>query len=366
MLCRNCNRVLLERYNGKTFCPKCGEDSSQQELMITPEGEDTFRLSELAYLRYLSPLGGPLNISNRERLLEDAIRLCSTAAGMGHPKAIFRMGYYYEFYHRKEKSEIERFYRSFDYYWRLCSPDVKDNYFKLLRDGVTSKSLQSETEWKELKEQAARHILALLEASPKTFTDSRYQNAKKAILKAYPHLDTLKQDAPKTSRVAEVYRVLCSCFSKKRPPLMGLFRITGAELRQLEAIQADESAGRKHTVKVIWEKMEIAYCRCQEDGTLKPPLGFKFIRSAEFPSDLRDEDHLYFLFFNMSGEHTHISSGEVRRMEREVFDEQSELVDFIGKSSRREFLLFHEDVVYMKRVLKGNFAELLDSVAKEG
>ena len=371
MLCTKCNQPLLERYNGQPFCPQCGKSSFDDKLRITAEGERLFRLSELCYLRILSPLPAELAISDPKALLADAIRLCAAAAADGHPKAVFRLGYYYEFYQKEELGEIERVQRAFEYYWRLCNPEIKKSLSAMLQPGVLSDSIQNEGEWNDLRATAAQHILQLFAMAPEAFSgsaDGRYQRARRALESAYSSIDATPLDeAQGEALVGQIYRTLSSCFRKRRPPLLGLFKLKGTELRQLLSLRASAAEGRRHEMRVLCEDLLFHYLVCKEDGTLLPrQRAFARIRGAEFPAAVRDEDHVYLFFFNERGRHEHITTRSLRRVKREVLDDQKELLDYIGGSSRKNLILFHEDVVYMERVLKGNFAKLIDNICEEG
>lgn len=368
MVCTKCKQPLMERYNGQLFCHKCGTTNQGQRLSITKENEELYMLSELCFLRHLSPAKGPLEVPRD--LLGDAISYCKLAAGTGHPKAIFRMGFFYEFYFKEKLSETERVQTAFQHYWKLCGSSTTQSLGQIITPDAKPRSINGENEWQLLKRQAAMRILELMSIVPWAFSggvDNRYQKARRYLLDAYKS-DAFSETSKRSrNRVEEIARMLSGCYSKERPPLMGLFHIKSSELQELLTLRADAKAGRRHDMSKMCEDLLFHYLRCDRDGALGKQRDFVRIRYAEYPSEgLGGEDYLYFLFFNKSAKHAYLGGSRLRRIESEVLDDKTELLDFISGSARKQLLLFEEDVFYTRKVLKGKFSDLITDICEEG
>ena len=368
MICTKCNQKLMERYNGQLFCEKCGTGKHGEELTVTADSERAAVLSELYFLRHIAPVSGAL--ATKRSLLDDAISFCKVAASAGHPKAIFRMGYYYEFFYKDKYSETERAQRAFQYYWRLCGPSAKLSLNQILRPNVVCTTLPTENDWLMLQKQAAEHIFDLFSLVPWAFSggaNNRYQRAKRHLIAIYKSAKSEQISEDRTgSGVDEVQRIISSCYSKERPPLLGLFHMRSAALRELLSLRASSAEGRKHNMNKMCEDLLFHYLPCNRDGSLGRQTDFVRIRDAVYPDELGEDDYLYFLFLNKGGKHLHLNGSKLRHFEAEVIDDQSELLDFISGSARKQLLLFEEDIIFMRRVLKGNFSDLIADICDEG
>jgi uncharacterized paraquat-inducible protein A len=59
MICKNCGSKFsnpLYLYNGSSTCPRCKKEIlTISALSVTKENQEYYNLSEIAFLRYLSP-----------------------------------------------------------------------------------------------------------------------------------------------------------------------------------------------------------------------------------------------------------------------------------------------------------------------
>ena len=373
--CEKCKRPLLERFNGVRFCPKCGQNVKINSLCINKENEEMFKLSEICFLRYLSPMKGALAVEDRKSLLSDAIRICQEAANDGHPKAVFRMGYYYQYFMQKDVGESERMRRAFDNYWKICDTKNQVEYYDLMDNKFTSETLTSADEYNLLKKQAAINIMDMLFKYPEVFNssqvaDNRYKLAKKEIISKYgSYMGVRGKYDSKRNVVKDIYNALASCYSKHHPALCGVFSITAAELRELLAIRVDAEKGYTHNADVMCEQLRFHYLVCDKNG--KPDVNrqsdFYSIREAVFPTEVRmsDSDKLYFAFFNKGGKHSRLSKKQADRVIENILD-SGHLVALVGGSSHNEIVLYDEDIVWMKKVLKGDIADFVEDIVQEG
>lgn len=374
--CQKCNRPLLQRYNGVTFCRRCGESKVSRILEISEKNEATMRLSELCYLRYLVPATGVFKLRRRSALLDDAIALCTEAAEKGHPKAVFRMGYYHEFYF-EQMGESERIRRAFDYYYTVCDPEDTKKYPSLFKTQYKSTMIPTPDDYETLKHGAALRIMELFRKYPRVFfrsgageLDSRYGAARATLIKRF-HLgaaDSAMGEVGGRSRVLEIYRTLSACYSKKRPPLFGIFLITGKELRELLALRADKKAGREHDAKVMCEKLSFHFLPCDANGDpLAGQRSFQRIREGNLASGaVGDNDHVLFSFFNVDARHTHVSGKSIKQASEDIFTVNGIMRLVSGSSSHRELLLYHEDLLYAEKILKGDIISLVKNICEEG
>ena len=203
LYCENCGKEVefLERYNGKTFCSRCFRASEESSLTVTKENEENFRLSELCLFRYLTETES-INSKKRNRrsILEDAIRLCSEAAKHGHPKAVFRMGFYNEYFMEDSKGEAERMMRAFEYYYRVFDAKGELKFATLSQEGYVSKTITSVDELDMLKLEAAKRILEIFRKYDYVFglrekKDSRFKEARDKIVARYSNLKAMAMAA---------------------------------------------------------------------------------------------------------------------------------------------------------------------------
>lgn len=374
-LCEKCNKPLLERYNGISFCAKCGQNIKINSLCITRENEETYKLSEICFLRFLSPLKGALAISDKNRLLSDAVRICQESANNGHPKAVFRMGYYHQYFLEKEIGEAERMRRAFDYYWRLCDTKNPVDYYSLTDNKFNSETLKSAEDYNLLKKQAAVNIMDMLSKYPEVFHssqggDNRYKIAKREIISKYgSYVGVRGKYDSKRNVVKDIYQALTSCYSKKHPALCGIFTITPAELRELLDIRVDPEKGYTHNADVMCEQFMFHYIVCDKSGKpdVRRQTDFIRIREAAFPTEvkIKDDDRVVFAFFNQKGKHNMLSKKQADRAIDDLLD-SGRLIALVGGSSQKELVLYDEDIIWMNKVLKGNISDLIDDIVQEG
>ena len=362
----NCGKRFaapLELYNGVLTCPHCKKPLVVvKNFGITKENEELYCLSEICYLRYLSPDSckqkEAIALSPQE-LLQSAIAYCTRAAKLGHPKAVYRMGYYNEFHMETQRSETERIKQAFDYYktiWECQMSDIP------AEKGQSSLSAE---EFTLLKRLAASRTLALYEKHPGALKGAeKYKRSanisRLSAICGQPAPTEARNDGRSASQARDryVYRVLCSCFDSERAPLFGMFKMKGAELKALLDIKKDGKKGNPYDVVTLLNRGLHAYCiRCDAKGNFPKERGAdKFeqfrdnqVRNSEILEEVGNEDNVYFYFFNAHAKHPYLSASQVKAVYKELeesdHDEICELHDVI---SGEEFLFFCDDIAQHK------------------
>ena len=385
LYCENCGKEVefLERYNGKTFCSRCFRASEESSLTVTKENEENFRLSELCLFRYLTETES-INSKKRNRrsILEDAIRLCSEAAKHGHPKAVFRMGFYNEYFMEDSKGEAERMMRAFEYYYRVFDAKGELKFATLSQEGYVSKTITSVDELDMLKLEAAKRILEIFRKYDYVFglrekKDSRFKEARDKIVARYSNLKAMAMAATggENSIVKAIYKTLSACFDDNvRPPLFGFYRITGAELRELLSIEYNPKEGIMHEMRILSEKLAFRYAFCQANGSFTDRgSAFYRIRNATFPGDrtnqnaVSDTDYVYFTFYNEKGKHGRVRAKYVTDIYNALFDDNSKMAELVSSTSKRELTIFGDDIVWFERNKDGTIVDtLIKNLREEG
>ena len=367
-VCTHCKKEFehpLELYNGTLACPICKEPLSDSEgFQITEENDELYRLSEIYYLRYISPQKGAIPApvtAPPEELLKNAIHYCSLAAKTGNIKAIYKMGFYNEFYMTGEKSETVRARTAFKNYSSICS----------VRSEITETADFTNKDFQVLRRKAAQRIVALYQKFPKAFSDKKdatppytRDNLKKIVESCgvvFPVSGGKSTGA--TDTVSRAFNTLCSTFSAKRPPLFGMFLMSGAQALDLLKMKG-KYGKRQYNVDVMREKLNFHYCPCNESGTKKAKENscFSAIRSGiDVTDELSKVPYLYFLFFNESGKHEYLKKKQIKSVKEEILSDDSSIYRLISESSATEFLFFCDDIVFYK-----NAEELIGNVCGEG
>ena len=368
-ICEKCKKPLMERYDGHTFCPHCGTAVEEKPLCITMENEEVFKLSELCFLRYLAPQKGSMPAPNqrREGMLEDAIRLCGDAAKAGHPKALFRLGFFHEFYMERTKGEAARVRRAFECYWRVCDLDDTSPFTQLAQN-FTSTTLSTIDEYDALKKQAGLHILDLFAKYPHVLDVNGRGNAQTELYKsAKARLTQLygkrvggdKGEGGKKSRSAELHQILSSCLEKGKKPLFGLYLVDRESFVELLNIHA--AAGeKKFSFDQLNQRLDIRYLEADQHGGIVPPITARYfnaiplgVTSVEELENVKKGEYFYLYFFNSNvkcAPYLNNKKIELIKNKLENTDDNNDndfLCNYlIGKSPSTEFLLHCEDIVY--------------------
>lgn len=367
MLCSNCNKNIvkpLELYNGDWACPLCKSVLSIKsiEVKVNKENDDTFKLSELCYLRALKC---QKDARRYERELNTAIEYCRTAARMGNPKALIRLGFYYEYgYISADLAE---------------SLKIAYEYYKLVWSSVpVIEERPADRDYSEsctkLRTAAAKHYLELLKKLPENFRrvgELNYADEKNKIIAkgiAVPDGD-YGDGAIDENRVMHILSVLQSCFSKERSPLFGILRLAVGEFEELRAVKNSLNKGSEAKIVALAKKILIVVFDA-ESGE------FRTIKTADDCGDIDGERAYYFYFFNTYGAHSiserkcvKISKALLRDSGTGDYSGVKRIIDAMSTNVDQTDYIFSEDDVLMYKSWSDSFARatdrLLDSVADD-
>lgn len=293
MICQKCSKNIkpLELYNGDWACPSCKAVLSVKSIAVkvNKENDETFKLSELCYLRALKC---QKDAGRYERELGMAIDYCRTAARMGNPKALIRLGFYYEYgYITSDSSESFRI--AYEYYKLVWSnaPEMDER----LPDRDYAESC------KRLRTAAAKHYLELLKKLPESYRrvgNLNYHDEKAKIIAK--GLTVLDDDGTESlieeNRIAHVINTLQSCFSKERSPLFGVIRLEKGEYGELRAVGSSSKSGNSSKIVDIAKKLLIVLFDADSGD-------FRTIKTAEDSKDIDADNAYYLYFFNAYGQH---------------------------------------------------------------
>lgn len=220
MKCQKCKKEfdeVLTLFDGSLVCPKCKSPIFDADFKITRENDEIFKLSELFYLNALKAESR----KDYKKYIEQATSLCIYAANLGHPSAVWRIGFYYQKdYMERNRSESERLrYAGF--------------YFKLLyKSKLESVSVEKGIDgyqndfYLKLKTRAASDFLNII-GKLKAGNAETMRFEREYIKSVYGLTSSFDVIEDKTS--GKPYDILKECSSDFRPPRFGMIKMTKAE-----------------------------------------------------------------------------------------------------------------------------------------
>jgi hypothetical protein len=316
MFCASCKRevsIPLELFNGEIACPYCkrlidsvSNVNKNDQFTITEDSEGLFNLSELYFARYLSSAtdsGEKITKAEGERLINKAIEYCRQAMRMGHPKAVYRMGFYYDKdYCAADKTESERFRIAYGYYNAVCRSNA--------RSANSEVSGYGEQEIFLIKKQAAVALLHMLIVIPSEFKNSKkYDFAiNKSQLEGIYGKGLIDYDRGsgfiKDNFVQSLDKVLSSCSAKNHKPLFGVYKTDVNMLYTLFRNGADTGCDLK---KYILKGIEVRVFFFSATRNQRDSVNFAGggDRSESIAADLKQKaedktilNEVYLYFFN--------------------------------------------------------------------
>ncbi len=282
MICTKCKKTFadpLELYDGTVACPKCGKPLAEiTELRITAESEERFRLSETYFFHSLElsnkNITKKLDDDDREKLrkewnecIDNAVRHCRLAASAGHPKAIWRMGFYYDKdYTAVSSTEAQRCRIAYNFYSTLAY--LKDNDVR----ADSPELAMSAADVHKLKVRAANDMLAMLYSAPEVLDGTpkfSFSKNRDALYGMYGDEIRMRRDdwrasdAEKSDSVQGA-RTLSACLGKTRVPLFGYFYASQDGLKALidEAASKDRDARGGTIYPVLGKRVYMVYFPC--------------------------------------------------------------------------------------------------------
>lgn len=343
MICQKCNKNInpLELYNGDWACPSCKAVLSVKSIAVkvNKENDETFKLSELCYLRALKCQKDAVKY---ERELGMAIDYCRTAARMGNPKALIRLGFYYE-YGYITSDAFESFRIAYEYYklvWN-SSPEMDDR----LPDRDYAESC------KKLRSAAAKHYLELLKKMPESSRrvgELNYHDEKsKIIAKGLTVPDDDGTDPIiEENRIAHIIGTLQSCFSKERSPLFGVIRLEKGEFGELRQVG---NTGKSTSSKIVEIARKLTIILFEADSG-----DFRTLKTADDCKNIDADNAYYLYFFNAYGQHG-ISERKCVKISKALrkssglgeYTGVKRIVEAMGRNVAQTDYIFSEDDVLM-------------------
>ena len=360
----NCGKTFakpLELYNGALVCPHCKKELSVvSEFKITERNQELYKTSELYLYRYLSPKSQDIHKGNAlklkpEEMVNLAIENCRQAAKEGNPYAVYRMGYYNEYFLENKRSENNRIRVAFSYYASLCYCEQKLPKIEQGADAV------SEDEFENLKRQAGIALINLYtnySSALKGPNKYDYEKNKQRLTSLFGDL-TIEQGVVNRrsgGRIKGVFKVISSCLNKSRAPLWGLFLLTGAEFKNLFAIKKYEKDKKAEVYKLISKGVELRYLPCDNEGNIVRDLDERYFinlvnedKIKEFLSEIKDDDNFYLYLFNPKGGHQYLSNAQIKRLRKKLAENSYDAVCSLIDYSAQEYLFFDDDIVAFKK-----------------
>lgn len=347
MICVKCHRSFdrpLELYDGEWVCPKCHKtiDPSADKLVLSAESEELFRLSEVCYLRAIKSKDEA--VYGRE--LQTAIALCKKAAQLSHPKALMRLGFYYESGYTALEGD-EAFRMACIYYKSLwnCEKFVNETDKNYKNDDI-----------KQLRSLAAGRHLKMLRHVPSRFEGHEAYNH--AAVKAQTERLGLSsgggEDVEQKREQDHVSRILSlfeSFKSSERAPLMGVIRLCEEDRERLFA--AKDPTGKSRVIRTALGGTALTLFSegFPSSGGRGKYRTLKSERDLLFDEDEREDYAVsYLYFFNRKGSHdlSGMKTEQVRRrMEKNGHDFVTQII-LKSEDARRDFVFYDDDVLRYK------------------
>lgn len=347
MECEKCKRQFvrpLELYNGDWACPRCHNSLALNsiQLNVTDDNENMFKMAEICYLRALKLQS---NKKVYDKFLSKAMAYCKDAARSGHPKALVRLGYFYEFGYFSIDL-CEAFKQAYECYRSVWNGKIDD-----------ARTIQSDAEYlnggNRVKKSAARLYLNLLNnapskmrAHPRYRYESELENVKReGLYDGDVQFNEAYSDENRTSRIFEI---LQSCYSKERAPLFGLIMLNSEEFYSLCAATEKTKNGTKKKILKIAEKVSIRLINIADGNT-------RAIKNQTDISGVPDGNYCLY-FFNTNGKHF-MSQGKMNAVKRALEKGDSvvdcvklhELISAICEGSDSDDYVFSDDDILVHK-----------------
>lgn len=336
MFCKKCNKfvaVPLELYTGAFACPSCHRISTVEDIavQVTSENEDEFMISELCFARMLKASKD----DEYKTLRDSAIEHCRTAAMLGNPKALVRLGFFYE-----------KGYITSDSRERV---KLAGDYYKLVwnREGISSdEKTKDAVDGDKIRNIAAARHLNMLERLGGKGRKKEYSEVKEAVAARGLSVAVGGSAVRRSEDIAEnIADILSSCTSDERPPLFGIFRADGETLGALCIPPEGKKTSRLYDLAVSKRRELVLFNSAQG--------GMKTLKSqADLDSVAGDGAGDRFLFFfNDAGKHSvsrRVCSkiGKALRKTRKAvqYAYVRSIIDVFQQLDRRDWVFTEDDV----------------------
>lgn len=356
MECTKCHKEVrepLELYNGEIACPKCKSKLTQYHSVLSatnPRACELFELSETYYHYALCKKSGiptshlaEQSTLTAEEMVEKAIDLCQEAVKLGHPEAVWRLGFYYDRdYLEQDKTETMRARIAANLYLSIITaPDTQFPGY-----GITGTS----DETIDLKRRAATDLHAILKSI------SKYD--RKPYIDALINHGYLTQEAlmelsyDSVSRSErELMDILKRTSSKRKAPMFGIIRVRKEHLERLkdEIVKIPNVVNRKVNMMFIPLNKDDTYDFRYSVGGKSPYHVVRISTDAievgiKLAVDKAAENCCVY-FFNKGGKHKYYSPLQCDKLCNSI---NNDLIDRLISTTPGRSYTFYDDDIYMK------------------
>ena len=348
--CATCGKDVtpLELYDGSWTCPVCRNPINDKlgKFMITKDNDELFRQSELLYSKWLFNHDGSASMT----LIDRAVNLCRQSVGLGNPKALARLAYFYDKgYIGGSGSRMMRYKMAYNYYTAICFNSLSE---------VDTEEGADPVDWKRMKEETAYALLYMLSTAPEEIRTGKLYNLKDAIDRAQNelgmtfNLDQSYNAEEQTTAASRVFDVFCSCIDKHRAPLFGAFLLRVGDIIELykKPLPGKED---KVPYALYWlttnKKVLFSYIKSEDVSDSDAMFSRLSTQSSvegmidKYP----DEEYVWTFFFNNNGGHKYLSQKKRDKVEKIIYGRVgTDLLKTMLQNGNRKSYTFYDDDIY--------------------
>lgn len=352
--CHNKNFEPLELYTGDIACPKCKNRLNLVPKRINASDKRACELLSLSELYYHYALCKTTKITTTdlvnasslttEEMIEKSIEYCQQALDLGHPEAIWRMGFFYhKNYVKKTTTDSVRLRTAAQLYLGLVS--YPDAHFEGYEDN------EAENNTLLLKRRAAMDLFSMLKEMRKR---DRQIYAAKLIehgFISYEAAAVLSAQTEKTG-IEDLMATLDKATSKFRAPLLGIIRVKKEHLQRFinDIVATTVVKNRKIDFMFIPLNKDDVYDFKNSIGAKSPFHVFRTtadqIRIGIDMAVEKSAENCCVYFFNKAGKHRFYSStSKKQRLQKSI---STDYIDQLISYSPESSYVFFDDDLYLK------------------
>lgn len=355
MKCGYCDTVInrpLELYDGRWCCPNCKKDvfpNTESEFVIDALGKELYARSQEYYFRWLT---SNEDKKTRFKYLDKAVNLCCEAAFRSHPRALMRMGYYYENgYIDFNKSAEERWVVAYFYYKAVCFNVHKGT-------DTQSGPDQYADEITAIKLECAKRLADMLKKPPRGI-------AKKGSFDGYVDFDKMRQTV--LDRITELggeydeseyalvgkhdydnadiaFVALRSCFDEERAPIFGIFKLTKQEAQKL-FIEHDNSGFS--ILDKVGRDTKLKIAQVYDDREAEGKF-YEFKNSDAITKFMEScpDSGIYVCFINSEGGHKYLKKRRINAFAKSISANNNAPIKQLINAQKYNSWVFYDDDIF--------------------
>lgn len=357
MKCNNCSKTIkrpLELYDGEFGCPHCKKRGIVGVLVkrpcVTKSNAEEYKLSEIMFYQWLTRNAAYKD--KGDKLLDEAVAFCKSAACKGHPEAILRLGYYYD----KDFADINRTEAD------RCK--IAAAYYRTVidtaADGYEAEGDEPAPDANALMAKAVKLLLAMLRNAPaeiKSNYNLYVQRIPTDLLRQYSQDDNGSAVGIYNDKSDQIYQVISETQNKVRAPIAGVMYCTGLELKLLFELHGQEIFDMLQRYGKYSKGLSLIYGKSDAHGQYRELQALsnpKLIMQAL--GSIKDDDKVCLYFFNNRGGHRFFSARALSTLQRE-FEKRTEdrvfdRVRTFMTNARKNIVLYDDDIFINKKQFK--------------